>query len=200
MVLSYLRYNWRASIGRFFYAIKSKWRWSHISNTDLKINGEIRDRELRLVGEEGEQLGIMSAAEAQKIADENSLDLVKISPTAKPPVCKLMDYGKYRFELSKREKEQRKNAKSVETKGIRLSATIDTHDLDVKAKAAMRFLDNGDKLKVTIRFRGRQASHSQIGVDVMTTFFDMLDGAAVMDRRPTLEGRQMIMMLSPTKK
>lgn len=151
------------------------------------------------MGEDGEQLGVMTTAQAQRMADERNLDLVKIAPTAKPPVCKIMDYGKYRFELAKREKEQRKHQKTVEVKGIRLSATIDTHDLDVKAKAARRFLENGDKLKVTIRFRGRQASHAQIGVAVMNAFFEQIEEVAVMDRRPTLEGRNMIMMVSPKK-
>lgn len=161
------------------------------------INEQIRDREVRLVGEDGEQLGIMSAAEAQKLADEKNLDLVKIAPQAKPPVCKIMDYGKFRFEATKREKEQRKNQKVVDVKGIRLSATIDKHDIEVKAKNGNRFLQDGDKLKVTIRFRGRQAAHANIGVDVMKAFFAMVEENAVMDRPPMLEGRQMTMMLSP---
>lgn len=161
------------------------------------INEQIRDKEVRLIGEDGEQLGIMTSAQAQQLADDKNLDLVKISPTAKPPVCKIMDYGKYRFENSKREKEQRKNQKVVDIKGIRLSAVIDKHDIEVKAKNANRFLAEGDKLKVTIRFRGRQAAHANIGVDVMKTFFAMVEENAVMDRQPTLEGRQMIMMLSP---
>lgn len=161
------------------------------------INEQIRDKEVRLIGEDGEQLGIMTSVQAQKLADDKNLDLVKISPTAKPPVCKIMDYGKYRFENSKREKEQRKNQKVVDVKGIRLSATIDTHDIEVKAKSANRFLSEGDKLKVTIRFRGRQAAHANIGVDVMKAFYAMVEENAVIDRHPTLEGRQMIMMLSP---
>ena len=168
-----------------------------ISANDTMINEQIRDREVRLVGEDGEQLGIMSAAQAQKLADEKNLDLVKIAPQAKPPVCKIMDYGKHRFELNKREKEQRKNQKVVDVKGIRLSATIDTHDIAVKAKNANRFLQDGDKIKVTIRFRGRQAAHANIGVDVMKSFFAMVEENAIMDRPPTLEGRQMTMMLSP---
>jgi translation initiation factor IF-3 len=175
------------------------WRCVAISTNDLKINDEIRDKEVRLVGEEGEQLGVMTTAQAQRMADERNLDLVKIAPQAKPPVCKIMDYGKYRFELSKREKEQRKNQKTVEVKGIRLSATIDTHDLDVKAKAARRFLESGDKLKATIRFRGRQASHAQIGVAVMNAFFERIEDIAIMDRKPLLEGRNMTMMVSPKK-
>lgn len=169
----------------------------NISFNDLMINDEIRDKEVRLVDENGEQLGVTSKARAQEMADERDMDLVKIAPQAKPPVCKIMDYGKYRFETIKREKESRKNQKTIEMKEVRLSATIDTHDLEVKAKAANKFLKEGNKLKVNIRFRGRQASHSQIGIDVMNTFFGMVEENAVMDKRPTLEGRNMNMFLSP---
>ena len=133
---------------------------------EMMINEEIRDREIRLVGQDGEQLGVMPTAQAMQMAEEKELDLVKIAPQAVPPVCKIMDYGKYRFEQGKREKEQRKNQKIVELKEIRLSATIDVHDMEVKSKACTKFLQNGDKVKVSIRFRGRQARHGDIGLDV----------------------------------
>lgn len=161
------------------------------------INEQIRDKEVRLVDENGGQLGVVSAVQAQKLADERNLDLVKIAPQAKPPVCKLMDYGKYRFEQSKRDKEARKNQKVIDIKGIRLSATIDHHDIEVKAKAAKRFFDDGDKVKVSIRFRGRQATHSEIGMDVMREFYEMVKDDCVIDKQPRLEGRNMTMFLSP---
>ena len=161
------------------------------------INEEIRDREVRVIGSDGEQLGVMSAAEAQRLADERNLDLVKIAPQATPPVCKIMDYGKYRFEALKREKEARKNQKVVEIKEVRLSATIDLHDLEVKAKAARRFFADGNKVKAAIRFRGRQATHSEIGRDVMNKFYEMVQDVSVIDKQPKLEGRNMTMFLSP---
>ena len=162
-----------------------------------QINEEIRDREVRLIGADGSQMGVMSAAEAQRHADEAGLDLVKISPTANPPVCKLMDYGKFKFEQAKREKEARKNQKVIEIKEIRLSATIDVHDMEVKAKQCEKFLSSGNKVKVTIRFRGRQITKGEMGEDVMTAFFDMLNGAATMERAPKQEGRNMFMVLAP---
>ena len=161
------------------------------------INEEIRDREVRVIDENGEQLGVMPSSAAQKIADERGLDLVKIAPQGKPPVCKIMDYGKYRFDLLKREKEARKNQKTVELKEVRLSATIDLHDLEVKAKAASRFLAEGNKVKASIRLRGRQATHSEIGTDVMAQFAGMLKDICVIDKQPKLEGRNMTMFLSP---
>ncbi len=164
---------------------------------DLQINEKIRDREVRLVDETGTQLGIVPLQQAMNMADEKDLDLVKIAPQANPPVCKLMDYGKYRFELSKREKEVRKNQKIVELKEIRLSATIDEHDLQVKAKNAVKFFKAGDKVKVTIRFRGRQMSHSEIGLNVMNTFYSMVEQNSSIERKPKIEGRSMIMILIP---
>ena len=155
------------------------------------INEEIRDREVRLIDEKGNQMGIVS------IADERGLDLVKIAPQVTPPVCKIMDYGKYRFEQGKREKEQRKNQKIIEIKEVRLSATIDTHDMEVKAKACTRFLQNGDKVKVSIRFRGRQITHGDIGLEVMNTFYEMVKDNAAIDRPAKQEGRNMFMILTP---
>lgn len=160
------------------------------------INDDIHDKEVRVIDQNGEQLGIMSIAAAMKLAEEKDLDLAKIVPQAKPPVCKIMDYGKYRFELIKREKEARKNQKVIEIKEVRLSATIDQHDLEVKAKAAQRFIADGDKIKVAIRFRGRQASHSEIGLAVMKTFYEMLKDICNVEKQPKLEGRNMTMFLT----
>ena len=164
---------------------------------DLMINEEIRDREIRLIGPEGEQLGIMSARQALDIAEEKELDLVKIAPTAKPPVCKLMDYGKYRFEQSKREKEARKNQKVISVKEVRLSPTIEEHDMQVRVRDCVKFLQNGDRVKVSIRFRGRMITHSDVGLQVMNEFFARVKDYAVQDRKPSTEGRTMTMMLSP---
>jgi translation initiation factor IF-3 len=160
------------------------------------LNDDIHDKEVRVIDQNGEQLGIMSIAAAMKLAEEKDLDLAKIVPQAKPPVCKIMDYGKYRFELIKREKEARKNQKVIEIKEVRLSATIDQHDLEVKAKAAQRFITDGDKVKVAIRFRGRQASHSEIGLAVMKTFYEMLKDICAVEKQPKLEGRNMTMFLT----
>ncbi len=164
-----------------------------------QINEEIRDKEVRVISETGEQLGIMSAQEAQLLADEAELDLVKISPNAVPPVCKIMNYGKFKFEQAKREKENRKNQKVIEIKEIYLSMTIDIGDLNVKAKKTLEMLADGNKVKVSIRMRGRQQAHAAMGVDVMRRFFDMLGGKAVMDKEPKTEGRNILMILSPAK-
>ena len=164
-----------------------------------QINENIRDREVRVISATGEQLGIMSAREALRIAEEEGLDLVKISPNANPPVCKIMNYGKFKFEQAKREKENRKNQKVVELKEIYLSMTIDIGDLNVKAKKTLEMLGDGNKVKVSIRMRGRQMAHASMGVDVMRRFFDMLGGKAVMDKEPKTEGRNILMILSPAK-
>ncbi|MGI6151490.1 MAG: translation initiation factor IF-3 [Christensenellales bacterium] len=163
----------------------------------MMINEEIRDREVRLIDENGEQLGVMSTAAALSIAEQRNLDLVKVAPQSKPPVCKIMDYGKYRFETIKREKEAKKHQRVIEMKEVRLSATIDQHDLEVKAKAASRFLADGNKVKASIRFRGRQATHSEIGREVMNQFYEILKDQCVIDKPPKLEGRNMTMFLSP---
>ena len=164
-----------------------------------QVNEEIRDKEVRVISATGEQLGIMSSAEALRIADEENLDLVKISPNAVPPVCKILNYGKFKFEQAKREKENRKNQKVIELKEIYLSMTIDVGDLNVKAKKTMEILGEGNKVKVSIRMRGRQMAHASMGVDVMKRFFDMLGGKAVMDKAPVTEGRNILMILSPAK-
>ena len=164
-----------------------------------QINEQIRDKEVRVISATGEQLGIMSAREALAIAEEEGLDLVKISPNAVPPVCKVMNYGKFKFEQAKKEKENRKNQKVVELKEIYLSMTIDVGDLNVKAKKTLEMLADGNKVKVSIRMRGRQMAHATMGVDVMNRFFDMLGGKAVMDKAPKTEGRNILMILSPAK-
>ena len=168
-----------------------------IDINDLMINEEIRDREVRVVDQNGEQLGVMPIRQALNLADEHQLDLVKIAPQAKPPVCKLMDYGKYRFEQSKREREIRRNQKVIEIKEVRLSATIEDHDVDVRVKNAIKFLQDGNKVKVTIRFRGRQITHSEIGREVMRDFAERIKEYGTVDKQPTIEGRNMSMFIIP---
>jgi len=168
-----------------------------ISKLAHQMNEDIRDKEVRLIGEDGEQLGLMSAAEALVIAYDNDLDLVKISPGAKPPVCKVMDYGKFKFEQSKKEKEQKRNQHVVEIKEIRMSPVIDTNDFNVKLRNGHKFLKEGDRLKVTVRFRGRQMAHTEIGRAVLERFAEACDEIAVLDKNPKLEGRHMSMFLSP---
>ena len=164
---------------------------------ELMINEAIRDREVRVIDQDGGQLGIMSTRQALQLAEEHQLDLVKIAPQAKPPVCKLMDYGKYRFEQSKKEREIRKNQKVIEVKEVRLSATIEDHDIDVRVKNAVKFLQDGNKVKVTIRFRGRQITHSDIGREVMRDFAERVKEYGSVDKQPIIEGRNMSMFLSP---
>lgn len=168
-----------------------------IAKNDLQINEQIRDRELRVVTEDGEQLGVMDAAQAQAIAIEKGMDLVKIAPQAKPPVCKIMDYGKYKFELNKREKENRKNQKIVNIKEVQLSPSIDTNDFNTKCRNAAKFLKHGDKVKVMVRFRGRELSHSEIGYTLLEKFAEQLKESGTVERPAKLEGRNMIMFLAP---
>ena len=163
------------------------------------INDEIRDKEVRLVGPEGEQLGIVSSARALELADEKNLDLVKIAPQAKPPVCKIMDYGKHKFELAKREKENRKNQKVVAVKEVRLSSNIDEHDFNTKVKAGIKFLQNGDKVKVSVRFRGREITHSSLGRDMLMKFKDAIEVYGSVDKGIKMEGRNMAMFITPKK-
>ena len=162
-----------------------------------QLNEDIRDSEIRLIGSTGEQLGIMSAAQAQRIADEQGLDLVKISPQATPPVCKLMDYGKFRFEQGKREKEAKKNQHVVEIKEIRMSPGIDVGDFNTKLKNAQKFLADGNRVKVSARFRGREMAHTDIGKDLLVRFAEQCAEVATLDKEPKLEGRSMSIFLSP---
>ena len=162
-----------------------------------QLNEDIRDSEIRLIGSTGEQLGIMSAAQAQRIADEQGLDLVKISPQATPPVCKLMDYGKFRFEQGKREKEAKKNQHVVEINEIRMSPGIDVGDFNTKLKNAQKFLADGNRVKVSVRFRGREMAHTDIGKDLLVRFAEQCAEVATLDKEPKLEGRSMSIFLSP---
>ena len=162
-----------------------------------QLNEDIRDSEIRLIGATGEQLGIMSAAQAQRIADEQGLDLVKISPQATPPVCKLMDYGKFRFEQGKREKEAKKNQHVVEIKEIRMSPGIDVGDFNTKLKNAQKFLADGNRVKASVRFRGREMAHTDIGRDLLVRFAEQCSEVATLDKDPKLEGRSMSIFLSP---
>ena len=173
------------------------WRCFTIASVTHEINEEITDREVRVISDDGEQLGIMSAAEALRIAEERELDLVKISPQAKPPVCKIMDYGKYRFEQAKRDKEAKKNQRVMEVKEIRMSPGIGENDFNTKLKSAIKFLSDGDRVKVSIRFRGREMAHTDIGEQLLRDFAAQCSEVATLDKEPKLEGRTMAMFLSP---
>lgn len=168
-----------------------------IKQQETQINSAIRDPEVRVIGSNGEQLGIMSSREAQEIADKEDLDLVKISPSAVPPVCRIMDYGKYLFDKTKREKEQKKNQKIVELKEVQLSMTIEQHDIDIKAKNAVKFLNNGDKVKVSIRMSGRQQAYFERGIETENKFAESLSEIAVIEKEAKVEGRNIIMILAP---
>ena len=171
-------------------------RWRYKAISELMINEQIRDKEIRLIGSNGEQLGIMSARDAMKLAKEAELDLVKIAPTAKPPVCKLVDYGKFKYEQVRKEKEAKKKQKVIDVKEIRLSPNIDTNDLNTKVNAARKFLSKGDKVKVTLRFRGREMAHMQSSKHILTEFGENLSDVAVVEKEPKVEGRSMTMFLA----
>ena len=181
----------------FIHHFESVWRCLPIATKELQINEQIRDSEVRLIGSDGEQLGVVPTREAQRLADEKELDLVKIAPTATPPVCRIMDYGKYRFEQSKREKEARKNQHIVELKEVRLSLNIDVADFNTKAKHALRFLQEGNKIKVSIRFRGREMGHPEIGLETMKRFAEVCSEVAAVEKPAKMEGRNMLMFLAP---
>ena len=161
------------------------------------LNEQIRDKEVRLIDSDGAQLGIVTSRDALRLADEKRLDLVKISPTAKPPVCKLMDYSKYKFEQAKKEKEARKKQKTIDMKELRLSPNIDTHDVNVKIRKAIEFLEGGDKVKVTIRFRGRELGHTDIAYKILQNFAEKVSSCGVIDKPPKMEARNMAMFLAP---
>ncbi|MDI3310872.1 MAG: translation initiation factor IF-3 [Thermoanaerobacterium sp.] len=163
----------------------------------MQVNEEIRDKEVRLIDQDGNQLGIMSAKEAYKIALERHIDLVKIAPQANPPVCKLMDFGKYRYEQSKKEKESKKKQKVINIKEIRMTPAIEEHDFGVKVKSAMKFLKDGDKVKVTIRFRGREASHTNLAEELLNRFAKNLEEYGNVEKAPNMEGRNLMMILAP---
>ena len=177
------------------------WRCLAISTKELLINEEINGKEIRVIGDDGAQLGIMSSKDAQKLANQKNLDLVMIAPQATPPVCRIMDYGKYRFEQAKREKEARKNQHVVEVKEIRMSLNIDTHDFNTKVNNAIKFLKGGDKVKVSIRYRGRELAHPELGNGLIQRFAEQCAEYGVVDKQPKMEGRSLAMFLSakPTK-
>ena len=172
------------------------WRCSTIGK-ELLINDEIRAAEVRVIGSDGSQLGVMSGKEAKRLAYEKDLDLVEIAPQGKPPVCKIMDYGKYKFEQAKREKEARKNQKIVDTKEVRFSPSIDDHDFQTKFNNAVKFLKAGDKVKVSVRVRGREMQHTSIGQQLLTKFSEQIKEYGSVDRPPKMEGRSMVMFISP---
>ena len=168
----------------------------NISTKETQINEEIRDKEVRVIDTDGTQLGVMPIEEAMRLAEEKNTDLVKIAPQAKPPVCKIMDFGKYRFEQAKREKESKKNQKVIEIKEVRLSLNIDTHDFETKANQAIKFLKGGNRVKVSIRFRGREMAHPENGLVTMTKFAEACSEFGTVEKQPKLEGRSMLMFLA----
>jgi len=192
--------------GRFFISViyRNKWvdEWYKFMEVlpianEMYINERIRVREVRLIGSDGEQIGIKPTQEALDLAYDEGMDLVMMSPNAKPPVCKIMDYGKFRFEQAKKAKEAKKNQKVINLKEMRLSATIDVHDMQVKAKNVNKFLKSGDKVKVSIRFKGRQMAHTENGLAVMQSFEKMIEEYGVVEKRAKMEGRNMFMILAP---
>lgn len=168
-----------------------------ISKQELQINEQIRDKELRVIDSDGTQLGIMPLRRAMELAEQKNLDLVKIAPQANPPVCKIIDYGKFRFEQAKREKEARKNQRVVEIKEVRFSLNIDTHDFETKRNHALRFISEGNKVKASIRFRGREMGHPELGLEIMRRFADAMSEVANVEKPAKLEGRTMLMFLAP---
>ena len=188
-------FKWVALLSTFLIFINTfVWRYGTIS--DLMINEQIRDREVRLIGADGAQLGIMSSREAMRLAEEAGLDLVKIAPTAKPPVCKIVDYGKFKYEQVRKEKEARKKQRTIEIKEIRLSPNIDTNDLNTKVNAARKFLSKGDKVKITLRFRGREMAHMNTSKHILDDFAQSVADIAVIEKAPKVEGRSMTMFLA----
>jgi translation initiation factor IF-3 len=185
--------GWRIVVSAFFMLL---WRYKTISKENL-INEEIRDKELRVISSDGEQLGIMSREEAMSLAEAKGMDLVNISPTANPPVCKILDYGKYRYELQKKEKEAKKKQATTQMKEIRLSTYIEDHDIQVKANTAHKFLKAGDKVKVNLRFRGREATYAARGMEVMNKFAEAVSDVADIEKAAKFEGRSLIMYLTP---
>lgn len=201
MVIISLDYNFddiRRLLKSPFYYVYSFSEVKNISK-DFSINEEIREKEVRVISNDGEAIGIISSAEARRIAEEKDLDLVMISPNAKPPVCKIMDYGKFIYEQSKKEKEAKKKQKVINIKEIRVSLTIEEHDIDIKAKNARKFLLDGDKVKITVRFRGREMELSHIGERILDKFATKLEDVCLIEKKPKKEGRNMTMVLGPKK-
>jgi len=184
------------SIRFLYWMVKFEWRWIVISK-DLRINEEIRAKEVRLVSGDGEQLGIVPLKDALRMAQEKELDLVEVSANAKPPVCRIMDYGKFRYEQSKREKEARKKQRIISVKEIKLRPNIEDHDLQTKSKNISKFLKEGDKVKVTMMFRGREMAHAELGKHLLNKVAAEMQEIANIERQPKIEGRNMIMILAP---
>lgn len=182
-----------------FFCVNNIIIWRYKTISELMINEQIRDKEVRLIGADGEQLGIMPAREALKRAEEAELDLVKIAPTAKPPVCKIIDYGKYRYELARKEKEAKKKQKTVEVKEIRLSPNIEANDLNTKMNNARKFLAKGNKVKITLRFRGREMAHMNSSKHILDDIAKDLEEVAVVEKAPKVEGRSISMVLAEKK-
>lgn len=182
-----------------FYAKKREVEGEGKTISDYFINEQIRDREVRVIGEDGQQLGIMSSRDAMRLAEEAGVDLVKIAPTAKPPVCRIVDYGKFRYEQTRKEKDAKRKQKTMEVKELRLSPNIDTNDLNTKVNAARKFLSKGDKVKVTLRFRGREMAHMNNSKHILDDFAQALADVAVVDKAPKVEGRSMTMFLAQKK-
>ena len=179
-----------------FFIVLHIFLWRYTTISDLMINEQIRDKEVRLIGEDGEQLGIVSSRDALKMAEEAGLDLVKIAPTAKPPVCKIVDYGKYKYEQVRKEKEAKKKQKVIDIKEIRLAPNIDTNDLNTKIGAARKFLTKGDRVKITLRFRGREMAHMNNSKHILDDIAQSLSDIAVVEKAPKVEGRSMTMFLT----
>lgn len=183
-----------------FYNVNKVRRYGTISKNDRPVNDEIRGSKFRVISDDGEQLGILSRGEAFRIAEEKNLDLVCVSPNADPPVCKILDYGKFRYDQQKKEKEARKRQSTTQVKEIRLSTFIEEHDIQVKAHTASKFLKNGDKVKVTLRFRGRERDYKSRGFEVMEQFAEVVSDVADIEKKPKFEGRSLTMFLSPKGK
>ena len=184
----------------FCREVPGNWRYPSISNAkDMLINEDIREKEVRLIGEDGEALGMVTSATALKMAYDRGLDLVLIAPQATPPVCRIMDYGKYRFDREKKEKEARKKQQVIELKEVQLSCRIDVHDFETKARNAVKFLTAGNKVRVVVRFKGREMAHQELGRDVLTRFEQAVAPAGVVEKRPVLDGRLMTMIVVPNK-
>ena len=195
-------YKW-VDFAHFYFFVKVVfagylfWRCFVISSKEMLINDEIREKEVRLIDSDGAQLGILSLADAKAKAEAKGLDLVLIAPQAKPPACKLMDYGKYKFEQGKREKEQRKNQRIVNIKEVRITPSIDVHDFNTKVNQTVKFLKSGDKVKVTVRFRGRELHHTQLGQDLLVKFGEAVTEVGTVEKAAKLEGRNMTMVVAP---
>ena len=195
-MMAYVMWWIGESLSTFFMQLTRYKKWRCTTISDLMINEQIRDNEVRLIGAEGEQLGVVPLAEAKRLAEEAELDLVKIAPTAKPPVCKIIDYGKYRYELGRKEKEAKKKQKVIDVKEVRLSPNIDSNDLNTKVGAARKFLSKGDKVKVTLRFRGREMAHMYKSKHILDDFAEQLADIATIDKPSKVEGRSMVMFLT----